>query len=199
MRSISSAPTSTERQLELAGRLLDLHPGVLLQSHVAENADEVRWVAELFPWSRSYLDVYARAGLLHPRSVLAHGIWLDADDRAALRGEEVGLEVRVRADEDRDRRGAGQAREPAQDLPADLPDPRRFGREVSRVVNDVRRPFGNRHLATKTPRHKDAPRRQQNGTTDNPTPKALKTPKHPNGAALVQTLALETSNGPRRR
>ncbi len=31
------APTSTERQLELCGRLLDRHPGVYLQSHVAEN------------------------------------------------------------------------------------------------------------------------------------------------------------------
>jgi guanine deaminase len=40
---------------------------------------------ELFPQARSYLDVYARAGLLHSRSVLAHGIWLDDADRAALR------------------------------------------------------------------------------------------------------------------
>ena len=60
------APTSTDRQLELAGLLLDEHAGVLLQSHVAENRDEVRWVAELFPWSRSYLDVYDHFGLLAP-------------------------------------------------------------------------------------------------------------------------------------
>jgi guanine deaminase len=40
--------------------------------------------AELFPEARSYLDVYARHGLLHERSVLAHGIWLDAADRARL-------------------------------------------------------------------------------------------------------------------
>jgi guanine deaminase len=56
-----------------------------MQTHVAENRAEVRWVAELFPEARSYLDVYDRAGLLHPRSVLAHGIWLDEDDAAALR------------------------------------------------------------------------------------------------------------------
>ena len=31
------APTSTERQLDLCGRLLDEHPDVYLQSHVAEN------------------------------------------------------------------------------------------------------------------------------------------------------------------
>jgi guanine deaminase len=52
---------------------------------VAENRDEVRWARELFPEARSYLDVYARAGLLHAKSVLAHGIWLDDADRAALR------------------------------------------------------------------------------------------------------------------
>ena len=37
------------------------------RSHVAENRDEVRWVAELFPWSRSYLDVYDHFGLLRER------------------------------------------------------------------------------------------------------------------------------------
>jgi guanine deaminase len=42
-------------------------------------------VARLFPQSRSYLDVYHQHGLLHGRSVLAHGIWLDAADRALLR------------------------------------------------------------------------------------------------------------------
>jgi guanine deaminase len=56
-----------------------------MQTHVAENRAEVAWVRELFPQARSYLDVYARAGLLHERSVLAHGIWLDDADRAALR------------------------------------------------------------------------------------------------------------------
>ncbi len=75
------APTSTERQLELAGRLLDEHDGLYLQSHVAENADEVKWVAELYPWSRSYLDVYDRFGLLRERAIYAHCLHLDAADR----------------------------------------------------------------------------------------------------------------------
>ena len=69
----------------MAGALCRADPTLYMQTHVAENRDEVRWVAELFPRARSYLDVYAGAGLLHARSVLAHGIWLDADDRAALR------------------------------------------------------------------------------------------------------------------
>jgi guanine deaminase len=55
-----------------------------MQTHVAENPAEVRWVAELFPDSRSYLDVYAKHGLLNRRAILAHGIWLDDADRALL-------------------------------------------------------------------------------------------------------------------
>ncbi len=74
------APTSSDEQLRMAARLLDEHPGVYMQSHVAENSDEVRWVAELFPWSRSYLDVYDRFGLLRERAVYAHCIHLDDDD-----------------------------------------------------------------------------------------------------------------------
>ena len=79
------APTSSEAQLAMAGRLLADHPGLYMQTHVAENPAEVRWVAELFPKARSYLDVYERFGLLNERAVLAHGIWLDDADRRLLR------------------------------------------------------------------------------------------------------------------
>jgi guanine deaminase len=83
--TVRFAPTSTPAQLAMAGALCRADPSLYMHTHVAENQDEVRWVRELFPEARSYLDVYARAGLLHRRSVLAHGIWLDDDDRAALR------------------------------------------------------------------------------------------------------------------
>jgi len=83
--TVRFAPTSTHEQLLMAGGLLQRHPGLYMQTHVAENQDEVRWVAELFPQARSYLGVYADYGLLNERAVLAHGIWLDAQDRALLR------------------------------------------------------------------------------------------------------------------
>lgn len=83
--TVRFAPTSTPAQLAMAGALCAAHPTVYMQTHLAENRAEVEWVRALFPEARSYLDVYARAGLLHPRSVLAHGIWLDDSDRAALR------------------------------------------------------------------------------------------------------------------
>ncbi|RZI84337.1 MAG: guanine deaminase [Rubrivivax sp.] len=83
--TVRFAPTSTPEQLAMAGRLCQAYQGTYMQTHVAENRDEVRWVAELFPDARSYLDVYDREGLIGPRAVLAHGIWLNADDRAVLK------------------------------------------------------------------------------------------------------------------
>ena len=85
------APTSTPQQLRQAGELLRLAPDLYLQTHVAETRDEGRWVAELFPQARSYLDVYAQHGLVGPRSIFAHGIWLDDADRVTLR--EAGAQV----------------------------------------------------------------------------------------------------------
>ncbi|MGE5115335.1 MAG: guanine deaminase [Betaproteobacteria bacterium] len=83
--TVRFAPTSTPAQLAMAGRLAAADPTLYLQTHVAENRAEVAWVAELFPEARSYLEVYARAGLVHRRSVFAHGIWLDEHDRTLLR------------------------------------------------------------------------------------------------------------------
>ncbi len=82
--TVRFAVTSTPQQLTMAGRLMHEIPGLYMQTHVAENRAEVAWVAELFPEARSYLDVYHRAGLLGPRAVLAHGIWLDDTDRRLL-------------------------------------------------------------------------------------------------------------------
>ncbi len=82
--TVRFAPTSSPAQLALAGRLCRADPSLYMQTHVAENRAEVRWVHELFPEARSYLEVYAEAGLLHARSVFAHGIWLDDADRAAI-------------------------------------------------------------------------------------------------------------------
>jgi len=78
------APTSSEAQLRGAAELASQHPSVWVQTHLAENADEIQWVAELFPQSRSYLGVYEAMGLLRERSVYAHCLHLDANDRALM-------------------------------------------------------------------------------------------------------------------
>lgn len=79
------APTSSDAQLAMAGKLLREYPDLYLHTHLAENMDEVRWVQELFPESTSYLDVYERHGLLTGRSVFAHCIHLSDDDFALMR------------------------------------------------------------------------------------------------------------------
>jgi guanine deaminase len=78
------APTSTPAQLRGAGELAAKYPDVWIQSHVAENRDEVRWAAELFPDARSYLGVYGDFGLLRERAVYAHCIHLDTTDRELM-------------------------------------------------------------------------------------------------------------------
>jgi len=70
------APTSTPRQLALAGQLLREHPGVYLHTHMSENKDEIAWVRELFPDLEHYLHSYDEAGLLGRRSVFAHCVHL---------------------------------------------------------------------------------------------------------------------------
>jgi len=74
------AATSTPEQLELAGSLWQEHPDVFMQTHIAENRDEIAWVRRLFPQRRDYLDVYEHYGLTGRRAVLAHGVHLGTAD-----------------------------------------------------------------------------------------------------------------------
>jgi len=78
------AITSSNEQLALAGRLAAEHPDVYVHTHLAENSEEVAWARELFPGRRSYLDVYDHYGLVRERSVYAHCIHLDEQDRARM-------------------------------------------------------------------------------------------------------------------
>ena len=78
-------PTCSAAQLRGAGELAAQYPDVWIQSHVAENKDEIAWVHQLYPEVRSYLGVYEQFGLLRPRAVYAHCIHFDEDDRALMR------------------------------------------------------------------------------------------------------------------
>jgi guanine deaminase len=78
------APTSTDEQMRLAGELARKYPDTYLQTHVAENKDEVAWAAQLYPQARSYLDVYDSFGMLRQRAMYGHCIWLDDEDRARM-------------------------------------------------------------------------------------------------------------------
>lgn len=71
------ALTSTEAQLEAAGALVREHPGAYMQTHLAENLDEIATARRLYPQASSYTDIYDRYGLLGARSLFGHCIHLD--------------------------------------------------------------------------------------------------------------------------
>jgi guanine deaminase len=84
MRSRRALRPPARPQLRGAGELAARYGDVWIQSHVAENLDEVAWVKQLFPQSRSYLAVYDDFGLMRERAVYAHSIWLDETDRQLM-------------------------------------------------------------------------------------------------------------------
>lgn len=79
------AITSTPEQLRLAGELYQSYDSVYVQTHLAENRDEVAFVHKLYPNHKGYLDVYDDMGLLGRRTTLAHGIYLETPEYERLR------------------------------------------------------------------------------------------------------------------
>ena len=63
--------------------------GAFVQSHLAENVNEVRWIRDLFPDKPSYAGVYDDAGLLGARTIMAHCIHLSAEEINLLAKREV--------------------------------------------------------------------------------------------------------------
>jgi guanine deaminase len=78
------APSCSDAQLRGLGELAAKYPDVWIQSHVAENVEEISWALSLFPQARSYLQIYDDFGLMRKRAVYAHCIHLDATDRTLM-------------------------------------------------------------------------------------------------------------------
>lgn len=70
------APNMRQVDLKLAGRIASEY-GFLVQTHLGESVAEVKWVRELFPDAENYTQVYDQAGLLGPRTVLAHCLHME--------------------------------------------------------------------------------------------------------------------------
>ncbi len=60
-----------------------------IQSHINENMDEIKWVAELFPESENYADVYLKSGLLNRKTLMAHCIHMKPEETAMFVKNEV--------------------------------------------------------------------------------------------------------------
>ncbi|MCA2013979.1 guanine deaminase [Cereibacter sphaeroides] len=78
------AITSTPAQMEAAGALIARHPDLHVQTHLSENLDEIAFACSLYPEAEGYLDIYARYGMLGPKSLLGHAIHLSDRERAVI-------------------------------------------------------------------------------------------------------------------
>jgi guanine deaminase len=68
------ALSTSEAMLDVSQTLLSEHAGLLLQTHLNENLQEIAEVARLFPWASDYLAVYERFGLSGTNAVMAHNV-----------------------------------------------------------------------------------------------------------------------------
>ncbi|MGO7589876.1 guanine deaminase [Rhizobium leguminosarum] len=70
------AITSTPAQMETVAALAREFPDLHIQTHLSENHDEIKFTCELYPDALDYTDIYARYGLLGPKSLFGHAIHL---------------------------------------------------------------------------------------------------------------------------
>jgi guanine deaminase len=85
------AVSASEAMLEVCQTLLSEHEGLLFQTHLNENVQEIAEVKRLFPWAEDYLAVYERFGLSRLSAVMAHDVHpTDSElDRLAAGGAAV--------------------------------------------------------------------------------------------------------------
>ncbi|KAG2169392.1 hypothetical protein JADG_009131 [Aureobasidium aubasidani] len=82
------APSCSEGCLNALGKLAQ-QTGLPIQTHISENKSEIELVAEMFPSSKSYTDVYDKAGLLNAKTILAHAVHLSPEERALVRSRDA--------------------------------------------------------------------------------------------------------------
>lgn len=68
------APACSAEMLSLCGELARLRDDLYVQTHINESVQEIAIVRDLFPERAHYTGVYEHAGLLGPRTILAHNI-----------------------------------------------------------------------------------------------------------------------------
>ncbi|XP_061189720.1 guanine deaminase-like [Saccostrea echinata] len=76
---------SCSQQLMDALGLLAIEKDLHVQTHISETKDECESVGKMYPDYEDYLDVYDKAGLIHGKTVLAHGIYLSEKERKKIK------------------------------------------------------------------------------------------------------------------
>lgn len=77
-------PSCSDALMNALGRLSE-ERGLRVQSHLCENQEEIRWVQTLCPGVRRYYESYERAGLFKSHTLMAHCVYVDDIDCAAMR------------------------------------------------------------------------------------------------------------------
>ncbi|MGR6468714.1 guanine deaminase [Rhizobium sp. PAMB 3182] len=78
------AITSTPEEMEVAKTLAAEHPDLHIQTHLSENREEIAFTCSLYPEAKDYTDIYARYGLLGPKSLFGHAIHLSDREADAM-------------------------------------------------------------------------------------------------------------------
>ena len=79
------AVSCSEKLMKGAAELAERY-SAYLQTHLAENFEEIEKVKNQFTWATDYTDVYDKCGLLTPRTVLGHCIHLSDREMDVLAG-----------------------------------------------------------------------------------------------------------------
>jgi guanine deaminase len=58
---------------------------LLIQTHIAENREELEFISKLYPKHKNYAVIYADAGILGESTILAHGIYLNEEEQAMIK------------------------------------------------------------------------------------------------------------------
>ena len=73
------APSCSSELMHNLGTL-QKETGLPVQTHISENTNEIKLVAQLFPDHMSYTHVYDDHGLLGPKTILAHAVHLSDEE-----------------------------------------------------------------------------------------------------------------------
>jgi len=91
-------PILTPRFVPSCSRLLMQNLGALcaernlhVQTHISENKKEIEWVRNLELDCSSYTQVYEKCGLLSKKTILAHGVYLDAQELEIIKEAGAGI------------------------------------------------------------------------------------------------------------
>jgi guanine deaminase len=77
------AVTCSQKLMTEVGRLA-AQSGAFIQTHLAENREELALVRQRFPNSKDYTEVYEQCGMLGPKTIVGHAIHLSAREYRAL-------------------------------------------------------------------------------------------------------------------